>query len=171
VASLRLKETAEHLAATLRRQGFRASSTPYGHSRAGWWHAVRIGPFPTRVDAEARRLMLGPTERSTAVVMPRARGKIHLQIASVKSMDQAKTLLDRLRRRGYAARITTVGKVGDDRWHCVRIGPLDTREEADDFRRLLAAREGLDSQVIPFLQTTPPAEERGEPEPLAAVDD
>jgi cell division septation protein DedD len=150
VASLRVKETADELAASLRKQGFRARSDPYGFSKADWWHVVRIGPFQTRVAAEGRRLQLGPVQRATAVVLPRARGKHHVQIASLQSNEQAIQLLERLQQRGHSARITTVGETGQGRWHCVRIGPFDSRQEAEDYRALLKAREDIDSQVVPF---------------------
>jgi cell division septation protein DedD len=150
VASLKVKETAERLAESLRRQGFRARSDPYGYSRSDWWHVVRIGPFSSRIAAEGRRLQLGPVQRATAVVLPRARGKHHVQVASLRSQEKAAELLDQLRQRGYSARITTVGRSGGERWHCVRIGPFDSRDEAAEYRALLEAREGTQSEIVPF---------------------
>jgi cell division septation protein DedD len=150
VASLKVKETAERLAESLRKQGFRARSDPYGYSRSNWWHVVRIGPFSSRVAAEGRRLQLGPVQRATAVVLPRARGKYHVQVASLRSQEKAAELLDQLRQRGYLARITTVGRSGGERWHCVRVGPFDSRDEAAEYRALLEAREGTQSEIVPF---------------------
>ncbi len=152
VASLKVKETAEGLAESLRKQGFRARSDPYGFSRSNWWHVVRIGPFSTRIAAEGRRLQLGPVQRATAVVLPRARGKYHVQVASLRSQEKAGELLEQLRQRGYLARITTVGRSGGERWHCVRIGPFDSRDEADEYRALLEAREGTQSEIVPFAR-------------------
>ena len=152
VASLKVKETAERLAESLRKQGFRARSDPYGYSRSNWWHVVRIGPFTARIAAEGRRLQLGPVQRATAVVLPRAHGKYHVQVASLRSQEKAADLLEQLRQRGYRARITTVGRSGEERWHCVRIGPFDSREEAKEYRGLLEAREGIESEIVPFAR-------------------
>jgi len=150
VASLRLKETADDLAADLRKQGHPAQSVPYGQSGGKWWHVVRIGPFQTRVEAEARRLALDPVSRGSATVFPRARGHFHVQVASLRSRDRAVEVLNQLLQRGYVARVSAVQGADGGRWHCVRVGPLDSRSEAEQLRALLKSRDGVDGQVIPF---------------------
>jgi cell division septation protein DedD len=158
VASFEVKENAEAVARQLTRQGFSAHSEAYGGPEAGWWHVVRIGPFQNRAEAEAQRLKLPLKDSTASFVLPRPNGIYHLQVASLKSAAKAEQLAGRLRRRGHHVRVTAVGRRGRDAWHCVRIGPFDSREEAEGYRILFEAREGVGARVIPFAPE-PPAQE------------
>ncbi len=146
VASFEVKETAEALARELAGRGLSAHSEAYGGPQAGWWHVVRIGPLPSRVEAERLRLNLPAPESLAAFVLPRANGTYHLQVASLRSAPKAEALAARLRRRGHQARVTEA-----QGWHCVRVGPFDSRDEAEGYQTLFAAREGIESRVIPFV--------------------
>jgi cell division septation protein DedD len=149
VASLRLMEAADQLSARLRTRGLSAEAVPYGASRGSYWYVVRIGPFATRVGAEVGRLDLDPVDRTSAEVIPRSRGPYHVQVIAAPSQAEAERVIEPLRRRGYRAQITAVAGPGPGRWHCVRLGPFDSRDEADAMRGVLEEREGLKSQVIP----------------------
>jgi len=155
VASFEVKENAEALARELTRLGFGAHSEAYGGPGAGWWHVVRIGPFQSRAEAEARRLKLPPASSTAAFVLPRPSGIYHLQVASLKSAAKAEQLAGRLRRRGHHVRVTEVPHRGRGAWHCVRVGPFDSRDEAEGYRILFEAREGIGGRVIPFAPEPP----------------
>ncbi len=155
VASFEVKENAEALARELTRLGFSAHSEAYGGPGAGWWHVVRVGPFQSRAEAEERRLKLPPGSSTAAFVLPRPSGIYHLQVASLKSAAKAEQLAGRLRRRGHHVRVTDVPHRGEGPWHCVRVGPFDSRNEAEGYRILFQAREGLKGRVIPFAPEPP----------------
>jgi cell division septation protein DedD len=154
VASFEVKETAEARANELARQGLSAHAEAYGGPVAGWWHVVRVGPFTSRVEAEKARLGLPPPDASAAFVLPRSNGGFHLQVASLKSAAKAENVAGKLRRHAHPARVTDVPDRGQEPWHCVRVGPFDSRDEAEGYRALFEAREGMRGQVIPFA---PPA--------------
>jgi cell division septation protein DedD len=154
VASLTSETAASSLAAALERLGFRAKSSPYGLSRGKWWHVVRIGPFGDRVEAERRRLDLAREQRYRAKVIPHARGPFFVQVASLLSRDKARSLADRLGHQGHHARAVTVSTPEGKRWHSVRIGPFDTRDEASSYRDLLSEPERDGTVVIPYEPRT-----------------
>jgi cell division septation protein DedD len=155
VASFEVKENAEARARELSKQGFGAHSEAYGGPEAGWWHVVRVGPFRSRAEAEELRLKLPPQDSTRAFVLPRPSGIYHLQVASLKSAAKAEQLAGRLRRRGHHVRVTEAPHRGQSPWHCVRVGPFDSRDEAEGYRILFEAREGLGARVIPFTAQAP----------------
>ncbi len=157
VASYREKATAERDAEELSRQGLPAHAFAYGGPSAGWWHAVRLGPFPTRAAAEASRFEMNRGERREAYVLPRSNGKYHVQVASFATAEKAEALAKRYAAEGHSTKISRV-RMGSQRWYCVRIGPFDTREEAIGYQALVTDAPGAKSEVIPF----PPA-----PQPLS----
>ncbi|HEU5075570.1 MAG TPA: SPOR domain-containing protein [Polyangiaceae bacterium] len=154
IASYRTKETADTHAQALASRGFSAQSVAYGGPAAGWWHAVRLGPFEDRAAAEKSRFDLEVADRRAAYVLPRSNGKFHVQVASFAEQEEAEQVAKSLSSNGHATKVTRV-KMSGSYWHCVRIGPFDTREEAVAYKALVPDVPGSQSTVIPF--PPPPA--------------
>ncbi len=154
LASYRTKETADAHAQALAGRGFSAQSIAYGGPEAGWWHAVRLGPFDDRAAAEKSRFDLELADRRAAYVLPRSNGKFHVQVASFAEQAEAERVAKSFNADGHATKVTRV-KMSGSYWHCVRIGPFDTREEAVAYKALVPDIPGSQSTVIPF--PPPPA--------------
>jgi len=154
LASYRTKETADEHAKALVARGFSAQSIAYGGPAAGWWHAVRLGPFEDRVSAEKSRFDLEPVDRRASYVLPRSNGKFHVQVASFAEREEAEQVAKTFSANGHSTKVTRV-KMSGSYWHCVRIGPFDTREEALAYKALVPDVPGSQSTVIPF--PPPPA--------------
>jgi cell division septation protein DedD len=150
VASFEVKEVADEVARGLADQGFPARSEAYGGPKAGWWHVVRLGPFTKRTEAEAMRLKLPLGQAKSAIILPRATGIYHVQVACLKSQRAADDMADKLRARAHQVRVTEAPDREQAPWYCVRVGPFDDREEAEQYRALLEGREGMSGRVIPF---------------------
>lgn len=150
VASLRSKQRAELLAKRLQRKGHLARREAVGLRSSGWWHTIRIGPFESRVEAETYRLRFHSSETKGWEVRPRSNGRFHLQVASVRSREKAEELRERLVRRGHQARRKLLSSRGRGAWHAVRIGPFDTRDEADAYRTAFEQREERPATVVPY---------------------
>jgi len=155
LASYRTKETADEHAKALAARGFAAQSIAYGGPAAGWWHAVRLGPFEDRVSAEKSRFDLELSDRRAGYVLPRSNGKFHVQVASFAEREEAERVAKSFSANGHSTKVTRV-KMSGSYWHCVRIGPFDTREEALAYKTLVPDVPGSQSTVIPF----PPAPAR-----------
>ena len=152
VASYKGKNDAAHYASTLSARGLPAEST--GDPASAAWHLVRLGPFPTRGDAEKARFELKLHERGKAYVVPRSNGKYHVQVGSFASRQQAETVAERFAAQGHATKISRI-KMGERRWHCARIGPFDTEQEAADYQELVKGVSGSESVVIPYGPPSP----------------
>lgn len=150
VASLRSKQRAELLAKRLQRKGHLARRQAVGLRSSGWWHTIRIGPFESRVEAETYRLRFHSSETRGWEVRPRSNGRFHLQVASLRSREKAEELRERLSRRGHRARRKLLSSRGRGAWHAVRIGPFDTRDEADAYRTAFEQREERPAAVVPY---------------------
>jgi cell division septation protein DedD len=150
VASLRSKKRAELLGKRLRREGHRTSVEAVGLRDRGWWHSVRIGPFDTRIEAEIYRLEFEAPQGRDTVVVPRSKGPYHVQVASVRSKERAEKLAEKLRQRGHQARRQRGKARSKGAWHMVRIGPFDSRSEADAYRKYFTKREDQSAAVVPF---------------------
>lgn len=155
VASYKTQAPADARASALSASGLPAQVSAYGGPDAGWWHAVRLGPFKTRADAEASRFKLHASDRRQSYVLPRSNGKYHVQVASFAKEEQAKDVAKSFAAQGHATKISRIRMAGQ-RWFCVRIGPFDTREEALEYQPLVKDIPGGKSEVIPF--PPPPAD-------------
>jgi cell division protein FtsN len=145
VASYKGKDDAAAYAAALSARGLRAHSSPDPEGSA--WQLVRLGPFQFRADAEKARFELKIHERLKAYVQPRSNGKYHVQVGSFSTLEQAELVEKRFAAQGHATKISRI-KMGDQRWHCVRIGPFDTAEEATAYQALV--KTDAESVVIPY---------------------
>ena len=148
VASFRQREAAERRAQALTANGQHATTVEEGR-----WHIVRLGPFAARADAEKQRLALAKNERLDAFVLPRSNGLYHVQVASFESKEVAERIAKSYSDAGHNTKVTRVRMAGRY-WHCVRIGPFDTREEALSYQKLVANKPGMESRVIPFEADT-----------------
>lgn len=149
VASYRTKENADTRADELKQRGLPAQSVAYGGPSAGWWHAVRLGPFETRTEAEERRFDLDRHERVASYVLPRSNGKYHVQVASFSKAEDAEPVAKRFAAQGHQTKVTRV-RMNGKYWYCVRIGPFDNEEEAKGYQKLVDNVPGTKSTVIPF---------------------
>lgn len=147
VASYKNAGDAKAYTAGLAARGLKAVS--YVDPNAPSWYKVRLGPFDGRADAESARFHLTVPERREAYVVPRSNGKYHVQVASLATRAEADPIAKRFAALGHSTKITRV-KMGDKRWHCVRIGPFDSAEEAEGYRKLVENVPGTESTVIPF---------------------
>ena len=147
VASYKAEEDAAKYAALLSARGLAATASP--DPSGAEWQVVRLGPYQSRGAAEAARFELKLQEREKAYVVPRSNGKYHVQVGSFATREQAEPVAESLRAEGHATKITRV-KMGDRRWHCVRIGPFDTADEAAEYRKLVKGISEEDTAVIPY---------------------
>jgi cell division protein FtsN len=149
VASYRTKENADTRAEELKQRSMPAQSVAYGGPEAGWWHAVRLGPFKTRSEAEERRFDLERSERIHSYVLPRSNGKYHVQVASFSKSEDAEPVAQRFAAQGHQTKVSRV-RMNGKHWYCVRIGPFDSEEEAKGYQKLVDNVPGTKSTVIPF---------------------
>jgi len=147
VASYKAEQDAAEYASSLSARGVAATSSPDPSGKS--WHVVRLGPFQNRGEAEKARFKLKLNEREKAYVMPRSNGKYHVQVGSFASLPEAEGVAKRFDDLGHVTKISRV-KMGDRRWHCVRIGPFDTAQEATDYQELVKGVANTESVVIPY---------------------
>jgi len=147
VASYKAEADAEKYAAELSARGLNAQASPDPTSSS--WHVVRLGAFQSRGEAEKARFRLKLHEREKAYVTPRSNGKYHVQVGSFATLDEAEMVASRFIRLGHVTKISRI-KMGDRRWHCVRVGPFDTAQEAADYQELVKGVSNTESAVIPY---------------------
>ena len=71
-----------------------------------------------------------------------------MQVAAVKSEDEARRMLDRLRQRGYAGYIEPVTTPDKGTFYRVRMGEFPSREFARSTLDRLQ-KDGFEPQVVP----------------------
>lgn len=71
-----------------------------------------------------------------------------IQVASLRLKEQSDRLAKRLRDRGHDAESQAYGGARAGWWHVVRIGPFDTRIEAEKARLEFVAKERLRSTMV-----------------------
>jgi cell division protein FtsN len=146
VASYKGEQDAAAYAASLTSRGLTATASVDPDATS--WNVVRLGPFQTRGEAEKARFQLKVHEREKAYVMPRSNGKYHVQAGSFATLEEAEPVAKALAARGHVTKISRI-KMGAQRWHCVRIGPFDTEQEATDYLGLVDL-PGSKPVVIPY---------------------
>lgn len=147
VAAYKNEADADAEAQALSEFGVEARTVP--PFNASLWHKVRLGPFDTRAQAETARFKLDVSRRRVAYVLPRSNGKFHVQVGSFATREKAEPVAKRLAALGHSTKISRIRMAGQ-RWHCVRVGPFDTYEEAAGYQKLLPEIPGSESRVIPF---------------------
>jgi DedD protein len=71
-----------------------------------------------------------------------------VQTASYKEKEMAKEEVKRLKKRGYAAFITSIDLPGKGMWHRVRLGSFSQKSAAEKLKRKLQAKEGISPIVV-----------------------
>jgi len=75
-------------------------------------------------------------------------GLYTLQVISYRDAQEARIFASALRKRGHAAYVTS-GNVEDRGMHWrVRIGPFDTRQEAQSYRNTFEREEGMNTFIV-----------------------
>jgi DedD protein len=97
------------------------------------------GPLPAPMSTPA------PAPPAAAPPVPTASGSLWVQIAAVSHVEDAEVLTNALRRRGYT--VTPRREPSDNLIH-VRIGPFNTRDEANRWRMKLL-NDGYNAMVQP----------------------
>ena len=136
------------------------------------WQRVRIGPYATHAEAEAARLRAGHVRDDVdakvlvldadepapagkpAAKAPVAKAKtpaaadtgFAVQLAAFSDADDAVALRDRARAAGFSA-FTEAVKTDEGTLTRVRVGPVLTREQAEQLRLQVRARLGADGVV------------------------
>lgn len=151
--------------------GFRESARVAGKT----WHRVRIGPYATRAEAEAARLRAAhvrddvgarvvvldsagsdapsPTPAPTRTAPGAAPGApaaadtgFAVQLAAFSKAGDAIALRDRARAAGFSAFTESVA-TDEATLTRVRVGPVMTREQAEQLRDQVRAKLGVDGVV------------------------
>jgi cell division septation protein DedD len=69
-------------------------------------------------------------------------------VSAVKSEEEARRMVDRLRQRGYAAHVETTAMPDKSTWYRVRMGEFPTKESARGTVDRLQ-KDGFGSMVVP----------------------
>jgi len=117
---------------------------------AGLPAAVTAGPDREVVEMAAARdpLMAATVPEKTTSAPAGHEGRYTLQVISYRDPQEARIFADALRKRGHAAYVTT-GTVEDRGTHWrVRIGPFETRQQAQDYRTTFEREEGMNTFIV-----------------------
>ena len=111
-----------------------------GPDRAVVEHAVVSDPLMAATIPQAVR------SRKTA--SPGREGLYTLQVISYRDPSEARVFADALRKRGHAAYVTSGIVEGRGKHWRVRVGPFDTRREAQSYRETFEREEGMNTFVV-----------------------
>ena len=117
---------------------------------AGLPAAVTAGPDGEVVELAAKHdpLVAATVPQNTKSAPAGYEGRYTLQVISYRSAEEARIFASALRKRGHAAYVTT-GNVEDRGMHWrVRIGPFETRQEAQSYRTTFEREEGMNTFVV-----------------------
>ena len=89
-----------------------------------------------------------PKEPSGAATAPSGRERFRVQVASTRDVAAARQLVDRLRRKGYAASLeTTRGADGKSQFK-VRVGSYSERSPAEDMAERIRSEEKVGAWIV-----------------------
>lgn len=123
---------------------------PRSDIAAGLPAAVTAGPDRKVVEMAAVRdpLVAATVPEKTTVAPAGREGRYTLQVISYRDAEEARVFASALRKRGHAAYVTT-GTVEDRGTHWrVRIGPFETRQEAQSYRTTFEREEGMNTFIV-----------------------
>jgi cell division septation protein DedD len=123
---------------------------PRSDIAAGLPAAVTAGPDGEVVElAAASDPLVAATVRERKPSAPSGyEGRYTLQVISYRDAEEARIFASALRKRGHAAYVTR-GEVEDRGTHWrVRIGPFDTRQEAQRYRTTFEREEGMNTFIV-----------------------
>jgi cell division septation protein DedD len=117
---------------------------------AGLPAAVTAGPDGEVVGLAATHdpLVAATVPARTSPAPAGHEGRYTLQVISYRDPQEARIFASALRKRGHAAYVTS-GTVEDRGIHWrVRIGPFDTRQEAQSYRATFEREEGMNTFIV-----------------------
>jgi cell division septation protein DedD len=123
---------------------------PRSDIAAGLPAAVTAGPDRKVVEMAAIRdpLVAATVAEKTTSAPAGHEGRYTLQVISYRDPEEARVFASALRKRGHAAYVTT-GTVEDRGTHWrVRIGPFETRQEAQAYRTTFEREEGMNTFIV-----------------------
>jgi len=123
---------------------------PRSDIAAGLPAAVTAGPDRKIVEMAAIRdpLVAAAVPGNTISALAGHEGRYTLQVISYRDPQEAQVFASALRKRGHAAYVTT-GTVEDRGTHWrVRIGPFETRQQAQDYRTTFEREEGMNTFIV-----------------------
>ena len=123
---------------------------PRSDIAAGLPASVTAGPDRKVVEmAAVRDPLVAATVPENTVSVPAGReGRYTLQVISYRDANEARVFASALRKRGHAAYVTT-GTVEDRGTHWrVRIGPFESRQEAQSYRTTFEREEGMNTFIV-----------------------
>ncbi len=114
--------------------------------------AVRVEPpAPKAAETAAAAKVEKPAASPATAPAPAAAAPgqgFTVQVSAVKSEEEARRTVDRLRQRGYAAHVEAVAIADKGTWYRVRMGEFPTRESARGTVDRLQ-KDGFASMVVP----------------------
>ena len=127
-------------------------STPPPRSdiAAGLPAAVTAGPDRQIVEMAAIRdpLVAATVPSKTTSAPAGYEGRYTLQVVSYRDAQEAQVFASALRKRGHAAYVTTGTVEGRGTHWRVRIGPFETRQQAQDYRTTFEREEGMNTFIV-----------------------
>jgi len=126
------------------------NSPPRSDIAAGLPAAVTAGPDGKVVEFAAKHdpLVAATVPEHTKSAPAGHEGRYTLQVISYRNPEEARIFASALRKRGHAAYVTS-GNVEDRGMHWrVRIGPFDTRQEAQSYRTTFEREEGMNTFIV-----------------------
>ncbi len=127
-----------------------SESPPRSDIAAGLPASVSAGPDRKIVEMAAARdpLVAATVPGKTNPARAGHEGRYTLQVVSYRDAEEARVFASALRKRGHAAYVTT--STIEDRgtvWR-VRIGPFETKQEAQSYRTTFEREEGMNTFIV-----------------------
>jgi cell division septation protein DedD len=126
------------------------SPAPRSDIAAGLPAAVTAGPDRTLVEMAAIRdpLVAATVTERTQSSPAGYEGRYTLQAISYGDAEEARVFASALRKRGHAAYVTSGAVEGRGTHWRVRIGPFETRQQAQDYRTTFEREEGMNTFIV-----------------------
>lgn len=126
------------------------TAPPRSDIAAGLPAAVTAGPDRQVVEMAAiRDPLVAATVTSKTTSAPAGyEGRYTLQVISYRDAQEAQVFASALRKRGHAAYVTTGTVEGRGTHWRVRIGPFETRQQAQDYRTTFEREEGMNTFIV-----------------------
>ena len=123
---------------------------PRSDIAAGLPAAVTAGPDGEVVEMAAVRdpLVAAAVPDETASAPAGHEGRYTLQVISYRDPQEARIFASALRKRGHAAYVTSGTVEGRGTHWRVRIGPFETRQEAQSYRTTFEREEGMNTFIV-----------------------
>jgi len=126
------------------------SPAPRSDIAAGLPAAVTAGPDRTLVEMAAIRdpLVAATVTERTQSSPAGYEGRYTLLVNSYGDAEEARVFASALRKRGHAAYVTSGSVEGRGMHWRVRIGPFETRQQAQDYRTTFEREEGMNTFIV-----------------------